>query len=78
MNKAKATRVLKEVRAYVGESDPENGPQLMGADHEGLSKGSWSICFEGGMDMWPVTFESNVPGVFVEAINGCIMGVYDA
>lgn len=79
MNKAKALKVLAEVQAYVGDNHPTYGPQLMDHNHEGLSKGSWSICYEGGgPDAWAVSFESKVPGVFTEAILGCIMAVYDA
>lgn len=79
MNKATATKVLEEVRAYVGDSDPFHGPQLMDADHEELSEGSWSICYEGGgPESWATTFHSEVPGVWTEAIMGCILGVYDS
>lgn len=78
MKKATALKVLAEVQAYVGDSHAQWGPQLMDHNHEGLSKGSWSICYEGGPEMWACTFESKVPGVFTEAIMGCIMGVYDA
>lgn len=78
MNKKTALKVLAEVQAYVGDSSPEHGPQLMDHNHEGLSRGSWSICYEGGPDMWAATFQTTVPGVFCEAILGCIMGVHDA
>lgn len=78
MNKATATKVLEEVRAYVGDSNPNHGPLLMDNDHEGLPEGAWSICYEGGREYWAVTFKSKVPGVFTEAIMGCIMAVYDA
>lgn len=78
MNKAKALKVLAEVQDYVGDHHPSYGPQLMDHNHEELSPGSWSICYEGGMDMWAVSFKSKVPGVFTEAIMGCIMAVYDA
>jgi hypothetical protein len=79
MNKATATKVLREVQAYVGDTDPNYGPQLMDHNHEGLSKGSWSICYEGGgPESWACSFESKVPGVFVEPIMGCILGVFNA
>lgn len=78
MNKRTALKVLAEVQKYVGEAGPY-GPQLMDYTHEELSPGSWSICYEGGgPEMWACTFKSEVPGVFTEAIMGCIMGVYDA
>lgn len=76
MNKAKALKVLAEVQMYVGDHS-EDGPKLMDHNHEGLSEGSWSIAYEGGMDMWACHFRTKVPGVWTEAIMGCIMGVYD-
>ena len=80
MKKETALKVLEEVRAYVGDSDPEYGPKLMDHNHEELSEGSWSICYEGGggPEDWAYFFESKVPGVFVEPINTCILGVHDS
>jgi hypothetical protein len=78
MNKRTALKVLAEVQAYVGDNS-DNGPKLYGADHEGLSRGSWSIAYEGGgPESWACSFESKVPGVFVEPILGCILGVFNA
>lgn len=79
MNKATATKVLEEVRAFVGVSEGYSAPQLMDNDHEGLQEGSWSICFEGGnVEDWAYHFRTAVPGVFVEPINHVILGVHDA
>jgi hypothetical protein len=50
----------------------------MDHNHEELPEGSWSICFEGGMDQWAGRFQTKVPGVHTEAILGCILGVFDA
>lgn len=79
MNKAKATKVLEEVRTFVGYGDVYYGPQLMDHNHEELPEGSWSICYEGGgPESWACIFQSQVPGVHTEAILGCILAVYDA
>ena len=78
MNKAKALKVLAEVQTYVGDSDPNYGPLLMDHNHEELSEGSWSICYEGGgPENWAYSFQSKVHGVFVEPINTCILGVFE-
>lgn len=78
MNKTKALKVLAEVQKYVGEAGAY-GPALMDYTHEEISPGSWSICFEGGgPEDWAYHFRTEVPGVFVEPIMGCILGVYDA
>lgn len=74
MNKATATKVLREVQARFGAD-----AALYGADHEELPKGSFSIALEGAtVDFWPGRFVTAVPGVFVEPINSCIIGLYDA
>jgi hypothetical protein len=79
MKKETALKVLEEVRAYVGDSDPNHGPQLMDHNHEELSEGSWSICYEGGgPEDWAYYFATKYPEVFVEPINSVILGVFDA
>lgn len=80
MNKKTASIVLAEVQNFVGVTEGYSAPQLMDNDHEGLSEGSWSICFEGGgnVEDWALHFRTKVPGVFVEPINSCILGVHDA
>jgi hypothetical protein len=79
MNRKTAEKVLAEVQKYVGEDGP-NGPLLMDHNHEELSEGSWSICYEGGggPENWTYHFRTEVPGVFVEPIMSCILGVYEA
>jgi len=72
MRRTKAEKVLAEIKAQFGTDEPK----LYDADHEGLSKGSFSIAWEGGDD-WTFRFESKVPGVFVEPIAGWCLGVYD-
>lgn len=73
MNKRTAEKVLAEVKATFGTDEPT----LYSADHEGLSKGSWSIAWEGDYE-WPMRFQTKVPGVFVEPIAGWCLGLYDA
>lgn len=73
MNKRTAQKVLAEVKAQFGTDEPT----LYNADHEGLSKGSWSIAWEGA-DEWTYGFRTQVPGVFVEPIASWCLGVYDA
>lgn len=80
MNKAKATKVLREVeeqfKLYIEAGYPK--PNLRDADHEGQSKGSWSIEWEDGPDEWCYAMPaSKIPGVFVEPIYSFILGVYD-
>lgn len=79
MNKNKAMKVLVEVKEkFAAEIGPGAVPMLFPAEHEGLSRGSWSIAWEGsGIDFWPGSFETSVPGVFVEPINVCTIGLYD-
>ena len=74
MNKRTANKVLAEVKATFG----DEGQTLYDADHEGLSKGSFSIAWEGGPENWTYDFTTTVPGVFVEAMNHWSLAVYDA
>lgn len=80
MNKRTALKVLVEVKTkFAAEISDGCVPMLYAADHEELSPGSWSIAWEGsGRDFWPGSFETSVPGVFVEPINVCTIGLYDA
>ena len=73
MDRRTAEKVLEEVKAFTQEGEP----MLFDADHEELSEGSWSICLEIGWD-WTYNFRTKVPGVFVEPINNCILGVFEA
>jgi len=73
MNRKKAEKVLAEVKAQFQTDEPK----LYDADHEGLSKGSWSIAWEAGND-WPMYFRTAVPGVLAEPIASWCLGVYDA
>lgn len=79
MNKAKATKVLREVEkqfaVYIEAGEPR--PNLRSAEHEEQSPGSWSIEWEDGPYEWCYEFSSKVPGVFVEPIYSFILGVYD-
>lgn len=77
MNKATATKVLKEVQAYVGDKG-EFGPKLYNHTHEDLKPGQWSIAYEGGEYEWTYNFLTKTPGVFVEPYNNCILYVFDA
>lgn len=72
MNRKTAEKVLAEVKARYGADDAA----LYDADHEELPDGAWSIAWEG--DSWTTTFETTVPGVFVEPINHVILAIYDA
>lgn len=79
MNRAKATKVLREVEkqfsAYIEAGYP--APTLRDHTHEEQSEGSWSINWEEGPDEWCYRFTSKVPGVFVEPIYSFMLGVYD-
>lgn len=88
MKKATALKVLKEIEAKHAEwlkvseefypGHPDNRPILYNADHEQLSKGSWSIAWEGtSPEDWAINFETSIPGVFVEPIFSFVLGIYD-
>lgn len=74
MNKRTANKVLAEVKAQFGTTEPV----LYDADHEEMAAGTWSIAWEGGAEDWTWTFETAVPGVYVEARNHWSLGLYDA
>lgn len=76
MNKETATKVLKEVQKFVGESG-EWGPKLYDHNHEELEPGQWSICFEGDPYDWTMEFQTKVTGVMVEPYNNCILYLFD-
>lgn len=85
MRKEKAEAVLAAIAAH--HQVPVEALSLFDHDHEGLSKGSWVVVGEGVLQYeWPWLFteeqyKGNVPGlpdgVFLEAINGCSLGIYD-
>lgn len=79
MNKRTANKVLAELEATHAEfiAAGFGRPTLRDADHEGLPKGSFSIDWELGPENWSSSFFCTVPGVYVEAINHWLMGVYD-
>lgn len=62
-------------------------PTLTDHTHEGLSKGSWSIFWEGAVEEWTYDASGKLAErvrkatggrVFIEPINTCILGVFPA
>ena len=78
VSKAKAEKVLAELQEIADKYGISNGPNLRDHHHEELRPGSWSIDWEEGPEGWCYDFTTKVPGVFVEAINHCIIGVHAA
>lgn len=77
-----AMAVLEDIRRvyanYIDDS-LDYKPTLYDYEHEGLSKGSWSIAWESGAPYdWTIGFCNQVTynDVFIEPINNCILGVY--
>jgi hypothetical protein len=77
-------RKTREAKSY---ADMDATPTLCDHKHENLSKGSWSIFWEGGNapDEWVFSEQlaENVRKategrVFIEPINSCILGVFPA
>lgn len=78
VTKTQAQKVLAEVQEMAREFGASDAATLRDRHHEELPSGCWSIDLEGGSDDWAYTFVTKVPGVFVEAINHCIIGIYPA
>lgn len=88
VNEIHARRVLGYVREFLAQGDDlrRYGPTLRSHEHEGLPEGCWSIDFEGDYD-WTIRFsEAHFEGkfpkiddsVFIEPINGWLLGIYPA
>lgn len=91
MNRKKAEAVFAVIREYhkeQGDDITEDGWFLADHHHEELSEGSWSLACEGYLEYdWPwrfteAVFNKEVPGlpegVHFEAVNGCVLAIYDA
>jgi hypothetical protein len=90
MKREKAEAVKAAVARYfksIGDEVPEHEWIFRDHDHEGLSEGSWSLGCEGYLESnWPWEFTEEVykglvpelpEGVFLEAVNGCVLGIHD-
>jgi hypothetical protein len=79
---AKATTVATAVAEFYG--TPLSDFFVAGHEHEGLTRGSVSVAWEGGVYDWPYQWSQtgaareveNLLGVWFEAINGCILAVH--
>jgi hypothetical protein len=87
LTESDARKVLDEITKLWPVGEGQDGPNLRDHDHEDLSPGSWSIDWEGGDAPYDWTFlfvdrqyeSRTIPaGVFIEPINGVILGVYPA
>lgn len=78
VTKTQANAVLAEVKEMASQFGASDAATLRDHHHEELRPGCWSIDLEGGSEDWAYTFVTKVPGVYVEAINHCIIGVYPA
>lgn len=88
MHKKKALAVKAAIQnrlAELGVEIPEDGWIFRDHTHEGLTPGAWSLACEGHMEAdWPWRLSQDVTlravlgeTVFLEAINGCTLGIYD-
>lgn len=90
MHRKKAERVFDAVAKHfksLGEEVPAYEWIFHDHTHEGLSPGAWSLACEGYLEYdWPFAiteeqYRGNLQGlpegVFLEAVSGCVLGIYD-
>lgn len=77
-----AEAVLADLKTWAPQyaEHAASGPNLRDNDHEELPEGCWSIDWEEGPYEWTYDYSLQAagahPGLLLEPINGCILGVY--